>query len=264
MGLLRKYPTLLRAYFARAIEYRAIIIIWALSSTLPLVMMAVWLAIAADGPVGGFNANDFVAYFLGVVFTRRLVGVWVVWDLDRSIREGEISSRLLRPLHPIHYDLARVVSAKPLNFALVFPPVALTALLMPGRQFDVSPGAIACYLLAISGGILLELFVQWCVGCLAFWWSHAVALQDFWFVIYSLMGGQIIPLALLPPALRDLTFWLPFRYLMSFQVEIMLGRLSFEQILTGFAMQGAWVLFFYGLFRVVWWRGLRQYGAVGA
>jgi ABC-2 type transport system permease protein len=264
VGFLNKYPTLLRAYFARSIEYRAIIIIWALASVVPLVMLAVWLTLAADGPVGSYSASDFVAYYLGVLLTRRLAGVWVVWDLDIKIREGQLSVDLLRPLHPFHYDVARVIAAKPLNLLVILPPVALAALLYPGRQFDLSPPAIGLYLLAVSGALLTELFVQWCVGSLAFWWSHATALQEGWFVLYSLLGGQLIPLALLPGALRTVSDWLPFRYLMGFPVEILVGRLGPTELVTGFAMQAAWLLFFWLLFRFIWRRGLREYGAVGA
>ncbi len=262
---LGKYPTLLRVYFARAIEYRAVIFIWTLTSVLPLVMMAAWLSLAADGPVGGFSSNDFVSYYLGVLVTRRFVGVYVVWDLDRSIREGEMSAMLLRPLHPFHYDMARVLANRPLNVLLVLPPVAIAALLIPGRQFDVSPVSVTLYLVASLAGLLIALLQQWCVGCLAFWWSHVTSLEDAWFIFGSFLGGTIVPLALLPGWLGQAGFWLPFRYTMGgFQTELMIGRLGPADLATGFALQGAWLLFFGLLLRFIWGRGVRQYSAVGA
>ena len=61
---LRAYPTLLRAYFARALEYRVQALIQLLWGASPLVMMAVWLTMVQTGPIGGFDANAFIGYYL--------------------------------------------------------------------------------------------------------------------------------------------------------------------------------------------------------
>jgi ABC-type uncharacterized transport system permease subunit len=83
--------------FADLAEYRAEIEIWMISGSLPLVMMAVWIGLASSGPIGGYSADDFVAYFLLVFLVRQFTVVWVVWELDREIRLGELSPKLLRP-----------------------------------------------------------------------------------------------------------------------------------------------------------------------
>jgi ABC-2 type transport system permease protein len=43
---LRAYPTLLRVYWARSLEYRGQMLVYILSGILPLIMMMVWLTIA--------------------------------------------------------------------------------------------------------------------------------------------------------------------------------------------------------------------------
>ena len=48
--LLRAYPSLLRVGMADMLAYRAEFLVWILSMNLPLVMMALWTAVAADGP----------------------------------------------------------------------------------------------------------------------------------------------------------------------------------------------------------------------
>jgi len=45
-------------------EYRAQIVIWMTNSLLTIVFMLVWLSISRDGPVNGYSAADFVAYFI--------------------------------------------------------------------------------------------------------------------------------------------------------------------------------------------------------
>jgi ABC-2 type transport system permease protein len=63
---------------------------------------------------------------------------------------------------------------------------------------------------------------------------------------------------------RDILWFLPFRYTMSFPVELLMGRLRLREILLGIAIQWIWVTALYALNRWVWHRGLRRYSAVGA
>ena len=61
---LHKYSVLTERGLDVLMEYRVSMLIWMLSASFTLVLLAVWLNIAKDGPVGGFTAQDFVAYYL--------------------------------------------------------------------------------------------------------------------------------------------------------------------------------------------------------
>ena len=65
-------------------------------------------------------------------------------------------------------------------------------------------------------------------------------------------------------ALGDFLWYLPFRYTMSFPVEVLLGRLATAVIIQSITIQWLWVGAMYALCRVVWRKGLRRYSAVGA
>jgi ABC-2 type transport system permease protein len=168
----------LRIYWARTLEYRIQILIWILSGAVPLVMLAVWLSMAQEGPVGSFDAGTFVGYYLAAIFLRRMTGVWIVWELNRDIRTGGLSARLLRPLHPLHYDLARTLASRPLQALLVGPPIALALYLYPGPQLDLAPVNVVRVLLATFLALLLEFFFQYAIGLTAFWTSQAVAFHE--------------------------------------------------------------------------------------
>ena len=69
---LRAMPTMLRVGLAETIAYRAEMIVWILTTTMPLVMLALWTSVAAEAPFAGFTELDFVAYYLAalrVLFT---------------------------------------------------------------------------------------------------------------------------------------------------------------------------------------------------
>lgn len=264
MSWLKAYPTLLKVYYARSIEYRGQLLIWILASILPLVMMLVWIQIAnTQGPINGFSSIDFVEYYLMVTLFRRLTGAWIFWDVDGDIRNGTLSPQLLKPLHPLHHLLTRVIASKPIQIIIVLPPILIASVLV-GAQYDLRPQTLVLAFFATAGALLIEFLVQAIIGSFAFWISHAEAIADVWFWIRSLLSGWIIPLAMFPAALQALLVFLPFRYCLAFPIEIVLGGLTSDQIALGLAIQSTWVGAFFVLFQLVWRRGLKSYGAVGA
>ena len=74
---LRAIPTLFRIGFAETVAYRGEFLIWILTTTMPLVMLALWTSVAAEAPFRGFTSEAFVAYYLATLIVRNLVGTWV-------------------------------------------------------------------------------------------------------------------------------------------------------------------------------------------
>src|SRR4030042_723569 len=97
---LRPLPPPLRVGFAEAVSYRAELLVWLLSTTMPLVMLALMSAVAREGPVGRFGSADFTAYYLAALVVRLLTGAWVLWEVNFEIRQGTLAYRLPRPPHP--------------------------------------------------------------------------------------------------------------------------------------------------------------------
>ncbi|GIV96368.1 MAG: hypothetical protein KatS3mg057_1025 [Herpetosiphonaceae bacterium] len=82
-------------------------------------------------------------------------------------------------------------------------------------------------------------------------------------VLIFLFAGQVAPIALLPGALHTLAVVLPYRYALSFPVEVLVGNLSRGEVWTGLAIQLAWLAIIGVLYRFVWNKGLKHYVAVG-
>ena len=68
---------------------------------------------------------------------------------------------------------------------------------------------------------------------------------------------------LFPAAVREIALWLPFRFHLSFPIELMLGRWTRGEALELLAAQWAYVLLFAIATRVAWRSGLRHYAAYG-
>ena len=248
---------------AEALAYRATMLVWILTTTFPLVSLALWHSLAADGPIGDYGREDFVAYFVAAFLVRQLTASWVVWDLSAQIASGDLSTLLMRPVHPLLHHLMSNLAALPVRMLLAGPLGVLVLLIAGGVAVEPGPHLLAAPL-AIALAWLLNLSVQICVACLAFWVTSSAALFEVWLGLYMVLSGYAVPTSLFPAGLAAVVRYLPFHAALGFPVELTIGRLSAAEIAVGFGLQGLWLAVFGGLALWLWRRGLRAYGAVGA
>jgi ABC-2 type transport system permease protein len=259
----RALPTLVQVGFAEAIAYRAEMLVWVLSATMPLIMLALWSAVAADAPVGRFNQEGFLAYFLATFIVRQLTGAWVAWQMSFEVRTGTMAMRLLRPLHPMVSYAVENLAALPLRLVVALP-VALLALFLLGTKTLPHDGRLwLVWCAAVLGGWLITFLANALIGCLALWTGSSIKMMDVWLVAFMVFSGYLVPVELFPGALRALVDWLPFRYQIGFPVEVMTGAYSLRGALGMLAKQWAYVFGFLGVAHLVWRRGLRRFAAYG-
>ncbi len=262
--MVKKYAALIRACWSLSLEYRGEGLIWMMGNMLSVIMLAVWLSISRNGPVNGFSSADFVAYYMLALLVRQLTAVWSAWTLSMDIREGRLSPQLLRPLHPIHMEIANNWAEKIMRLTIVVPIIVVVFVLVPGARLTLTPITVPAFVLSVAGAWALCFLSDYVTGILTFWTSHALAFTQVWWDLRMVLSGMLVPLQMFPPAVLPVLDWLPFRYMLSFSTEIVLGRVEGAQILSGLLVQFGWVALFWLLVRVLWRLGVRSYSAVGA
>ena len=260
---LRALPTLLRIGVAETVAYRAEFLVWILTTTLPLVMLALWTSVAREAPFRSYTSEDFVAYYLATLIVRNLTGTWVAWQVSEEVRMGGMSMRLLRPLHPFVAFAASHLAAVPFR-SLVALPIALVLLLGSGASaLTDEPLQLALIAPSLVLAWLITFSVQFALGALAFLVTKTMALMSLYFLLFSLFSGYLLPQDLLPGWIARTAEVLPFRYMLGAPVDLMTRSLSgaeFETLMMG---QLAWAAV--SLLGALWtWRlGVRRYEAVG-
>jgi ABC-2 type transport system permease protein len=212
--------------------------------------------------VGGYTAPDFAAYYLAMMVVNQVTYTWVMYEFDYRVRQGSLSFALLRPLHPIHSDIADNLGSKVFSVpVMVAAAVALSLAFHP--DFHPVPWSIAALLPALALAFVARFLVEWTLALAAFWTTRVSAFNQLYFLVALFLSGQIAPLALLPRWLRVAASVLPFRWFIAFPTELALGRLSPAEAATGLAALAAWAVAALAILRFVWRRGLRVYSAVG-
>ncbi len=268
MSSLKALPTLMRVGFMESVAYRAEMIVWVFATTMPLVMMTLWTAVAQVAPVVGgggkaWGSAAFISYFLSVFIVRQLISSWACWEINYEVRQGLLSMRLLRPIHPVLSYGASNLAALPLR-SLVTLPVVLVLVLTESRGYLTQDVRVwLLFPLAMLGGWLITFFANIAIGALSLFMESSVKLMDVWLAAFFVFSGYLFPLDLFPGWLSAAAKWLPFRYQIGLPVELMTGVHSFESALPILALQWAWVLALVAVALTLWHRGLKRFQAYG-
>jgi ABC-2 type transport system permease protein len=248
------------------LQYRAALVIWLIGHVLePLVYLVVWSTVSrsAGGAIGGYGAPEFAAYFIVLMLVNHATYTWIMFEYEYRVRQGLLSFALLRPVHPIHADLADNISSKIITLPLILAAAVILGLIFR-PSFRTMPWAVAAFAPALFLAFLVRFLLEWMLALAAFWTTRVSALNQVYFVVALFLSGQMAPLTLLPRPIQIAAAALPFRWTTSFPVELLLGRLDYAQAVTGLAVQAAWLALCLVLMRVVWKAGVRVYSAVGA
>jgi ABC-2 type transport system permease protein len=262
--MLRKLYFLIKAEWQSSLTYRSMLAVWMFGLFfMPFLMLTIWLSILGEGGAGPFSRRMFITYYLALPFVANFTGAWAGFYLPRKIREGDLSLRLLQPLHPIYLDLANNLAEKFTKTWFLIPMVLAAAALYGVEPIFFSAGQLVLASSSILAGLLIHFLLDWLLGLLGFWLADPQPLTYINTAFLYFFGGRILPLSLFPEKLRLAADLLPYRYISSLPLEILSGGEPAPSLFFSLAGQGFWLLVFLAALVFVWRRGLRRYEAYG-
>lgn len=265
--MLRIYQRFWQVNWAEQWQYRANMVMYLLYWLVsPVVYLAVWTAVASSqGSVGGLTANDFVTYYLVLLLVDTLTSDITIHLLAYKIQDGTLSGDLLRPVHPILTGtLVNNLAFKALTFAVLIPVWLVLCLLFSPDFSGVTAQTLLLAVPAIVLGFAIAFLLGAMITCIAFWTTRVYALNEFYYALIVLFSGQFVPLELMPGPIQQVAQYLPFQLMKYFPVQLILGRLTAEQIVRNFLLGLLWLAVALALFAWVWRNGSRRFSAVGA
>jgi ABC-2 type transport system permease protein len=259
--ILKKIVILTTVYYAYMVEYRSELILWVLSGSLPLIMLGVWTQAAQKGQFG-LTPLDFARYFFAVFLVRQMTVVWVIFEFEKEVVQGKLSPKLLQPLDPVWHHVASHISERLARFPFVFLLIGLFFVLYPQAVWLPSFSNLLLFTIASFLAFALRFVIQYTLAMFAFWTERAIALENFWFLLYLFLSGMIAPLKVFPEPIRAIALLTPFPYLIDFPASILIGIPV--DLTRGFLSIIGWFFLFLGLNRLLWRAGLRKYSGMGA
>lgn len=265
--MLNIFKRLWQVNWAEQWQYRANLIMYLLYFLVsPVVYLAVWTSIAtAKGQVSGFTANDFITYYMTLLIVDQVTSNIILHIFAYKVQDGSLSGELIRPIHPMLTNtLVNNIAFKALSILGLIPIwVILFALFQPDYS-HVTLQNLALAIPAMLAGFFINFLLSAAVTSLSFWTTRVYSISEFYYAVFLLFSGQFVPLTLMPAIVQDIARYLPFQLALYYPIQMILGKLTLEEIIQGFIVGGVWLLISIVLFNWIWREGVKRYSAVGA
>jgi ABC-2 type transport system permease protein len=259
--ILKQTTTLLSTYYAYMLEYRAELFLWALSGSLPFILMGIWMQASSSGKFG-LNPIEFARYFLAAFIVRQFNVVWVIWEFEKEVVEGRLSPRLLQPIDPVVHHLASHISERAARLPFIIGLTLLFFALYPESFWLPNLATAALFIVVLGLAFILRFLVQYTFALFAFWIERAAAIEQVWLLFYLFLSGLVAPLEMFPENVRQFVEWTPFPYFVYFPAALLVGFPV--NVGRGIVTMLSWTLVFAIVNRWLWRRGLKRYSGMGA
>ncbi len=257
----KKAITLITIRYAEMIEYRAEILLWALTGTMPFILMGVWIEAAKNSNLP-FDQIGFARYFLAAFIIRQFTVVWVIWEFEKEVIEGKLSYHLLQPMDPVWHHVASHIGERFARLPFIFLLMILFFILYPQSFWIPSLSNMILFIIVSILVFTLRFLIQYTFAMISFFSERAYAIEQFWLLFYLFLSGIIAPLDLFPPLIKQIVLWTPFPYMIYFPCAILIGKKV--DLLPSLLIIFAWMIIFFILNRLLWKLGIKKYSGMGA
>ena len=247
------------------LAYRWAFFLYMFTGTVPLlVTLLIWLKLDEAGVALPYTRGQFVTYYLMLRLCAMLTSSWAAEYVAGEIRSGNLSDKLVRPVPFVEHFLTNNVGEKLVKLPLLLPILLLLAFFFRGDlQLPADPWRWLGFVVSLPLSAALTFLLDFVIGSLAFWIHNVDGLVRVKNLVSAFLAGQIVPLALFPASLAGFLEAQPFRYTLSFPLELLTAQLPKDAVVRGFAYQIGYCLVLWMLYRMLWRLGLRFYVAPG-
>lgn len=236
------------------LAYRLSLLISLIANALGyVVFFLVWSEVYRGGGNGGLPSERLFPYLVAAFVLNFTLSLSVEVRFGQRLRQGLITSDLLRPLGFMPFQLAQAVGDAACNLVLALPLLALAvsqlgAVLLPGDLLSAVAGV-----LSVALGFLVNFGVSYLVVQASFVTSSFYGILFTRMALHQVFSGLSAPLVLFPPALQAVAAWLPFRHVIETPALIWLGHTPAAHVPLLLLEQAAWacgmIALSVGLFR---------------
>ena len=262
---LHTYLPFTRAGIQAAMVFRTNFIAWFVGDIVYcLVMYYIWLAVfnaSGEGMMNGFTMTDMTVFLFITAMTRFLTDSDGSYDVGEEVKDGNIAMRLIKPVSFHSTFLFTEIGWKLLTFGLIFAPVVIGVEIYKYNAyggFSLDIAAFLLYLISMIMSYLFSFYMNVCFGFMAFFLKNLWGFNIIKSSILRFLSGAIVPLALMPGALRQALEWLPFSSLCYTPVMIYMGKYSGSEAALRLAIQFGWVIGFYLISKLILSTALRH------
>lgn len=230
-----------------------------------LIEILLWIAVfkgAGTQTIVGFEQNSFFAYALWAAFFGRIAASWMYeFRMVEEVYSGTVNTILVRPVSFYEYYFSQLMGYKVLTTAvsLLVPVFAVMIFDLPSQLLRLPMAILLClyYLVLVHT-------MSFIISSFAFFLNKVNSITVAKNLMLWILTGEMIPLDLFPPTIKQVLLWLPFSSGTFIPVAYITGRVGIETVMQGFVSVTIGIAVAGIIGALLWRKGLAQYSGTGA
>ena len=172
-------------------------------------------------------------------------------EIQRLIRDGNVSYELIRPMSLYNYWFARAFALRTAPTLLKSIPLFIIAIFLLPKEYSmmlpVSTFAFLSWIVCLFGSLLISCGITNLVNITTLYSLSGDGIQRLLTSLVTICSGMVIPLPLFPDKLKSILNILPFSGLLDIPTRFYTGDIHYSQLLKYFSFQITWAIIIYFL-----------------
>jgi viologen exporter family transport system permease protein len=208
---------------------------------------AVLLAVyQTTNTVGGYDPLAAVTYAWITQALIMVVALWGWWDIELTIRSGDVVSDLSKPFSYVGFWLARDVGRAAYFVVFRAAPIMLAGQLLFGVHWPSTVWAWLAFMLSLVFAVIVSFGFRFLLNVSAFWTTDARGLGAIALAATMFLGGFVVPIRYFPDWLQPLALALPFASITQTPADLFVERVQGTDALAPLALQLVWAVVLLG------------------
>ncbi|NMA84819.1 MAG: ABC transporter permease [Epulopiscium sp.] len=250
---MRAYSSIIKIRFILLLQYR----------------MAAFAGICTQFFFGIIRVMVFYAFYHSTVtkapmtYYQAITYIWIgqatigmlPWngdgEIQKLIRNGNVSYELLRPINLYNHWFARAIALRTAPTMLRAIPIFFIALFLLPKEYNMlyppTWGALLGWLVTTVGALMISCTITNMINIFTLWSLAGDGIIRLLAAIVTLCSGMIVPLPLFPEGLGKIIQILPFSGLVDVPARFYTGHIPFHHLPYYLIYQLFWMIILYAL-----------------
>ena len=201
--------------------------------------------------VAGYDAQAAVTYAWITQALIMVIALWGWWDVEETIRSGDVVSDLAKPFSYLGFWLARDLGRAAYFVVFRALPILLMGQLIFGLHWPSSVGAWLAFGLSLVLAVIVSFGWRFLVNVSAFWTTDARGLGSLVTAATMFLGGFVIPVRFFPDWLQRVVALLPFNAFLQIPSDLFVERVHGLATFELLGQQLVWAIVMLALAQLV-------------
>ena len=256
------YLDIIRFNFLRFLAYPTEIWAAIIKQILTTGFLLVFWSIIAKSSHGTISLTPLISYFLTAGAVDALISAQDLRFgayIGGYIKNGSITTHLIRPLHIIPYLISSSLGERSLGLLLAIVTFCIGILIYPPSSLL----SIALFLIFLGLAATISLAINVITAIFYFYSPEARGFLYSVGHVVKVFSGAIVPLTLFPQALKRIALLSPFPGMVFAPVSALHTTSLNADLLTSLAINATWAAILLTIALTWWKKAMRSYDAVG-